>query len=187
MSKNKMMCADGYDKLHVFRATECCEDEINALKEQIAALQEDVQEAKLDGATEVNGGVVNNPESNVKMTSEVATATNITAKSVYMDGATVSAKVVVNVSENVEATDVVVNGAFTGSGSVFSVNNAEKVVYKGLKFEATDSYNAVEVGLSSNKQVKEVVFEDCVFSGPVRNNAISVFGVEEGTVITIKK
>ena len=61
MSKNKMMCADGYDKLHVFRATECCEDEINALKEQIAALQEDVQEAKLDGATEVNCGVVNNP------------------------------------------------------------------------------------------------------------------------------
>lgn len=186
MSKNEMMCADGYGKLHVFRATECCEDEITALKEQIANLEEDVQDAKLDGAVEVNGPSVNSPTSNLKMTGEVTTATNVTGKSLFMHNTKVTAKVVVNVTENVEANDVVVDGAYPGSGSVFSLNNADKVVYKNMKFNATDAYNGVEVGLSSTDFPTEVVFEDCVFTGTLRNNAISVFGMKENGVITLK-
>lgn len=186
MNGNLMMYADNYGGSQVFRATECCEEEINNLKEKIVNLEEDLQEAKLDGSVEVTGPTVNQPNSNLKMTGEVKVMTNVTGKSVYMDKTKVTAKVVVTASEDVEVTNVTVDGSFKENGAVFSINNAEKVIYKDLEFNAETAYNGIEVGLSSTNLPKEVVFENCTFKGVMRNNAISVFGMQEGGTITIK-
>lgn len=180
------MCPWGYDNIHEFVHTSCCEEEITTLESQIKKLESDVQDAKLDGATEVNNSNVNTPTSNVKVTNDITSNTKVVAKSVYMDGASINGKMDVTASENIEVVDVKVGGAHSGSTVVFNLKEAEKVIFKGMVFDAEDSYNAVNVSLTGENLVKEVIFEDCVFKGVIRNNGVSVYGTQDDAVITFK-
>lgn len=180
------MCPWGYGKRHEFVDTPCCEEKINALESEIANLESQVQDAKLDGATEVSTPNVNTPNSNVKVTSEITSDTKVVAKSVFMDGASINAKMDVTASENIECVNGKVGGSYPGSTVIMNLKDAEKVVFKDMVFDAADSYNTINIGLAANKQAKEVVFEDCMFLGPIRNNAISVYGTQENAVVTVK-
>ena len=186
---NKIQCPYGYGKRHLFVDTPCCEDKdamIAEMEQTIKSLEADVQDAKLDGATEVSAPVVNTPNSNVKITTPVSVDTKVTAKSIFMDGSQVNAKLDMTVSEVVEATNVEVTGNYPGSSVVVNIKEGEKMVFKGLTFNTEDAYNAFNIGLSGKILPKEITFEDCTFAGKLRNNAISVFGVQEGGVITVK-
>lgn len=180
MSNNGIQCPWGYEKVHQFRNTECCEDEIDALKAQISNLENEVQDVKLDNATEVTGTVMDTTK-NFKITSEVSKVTTVNGKSIYMDGASVnSATLTVQATDNVEVKDTDIIGDFPGNGTTLIVKDGKEISFKNMKFSAK-SYNGVNIYNAS-----KITFEDCVFDGELRNNCICIFGVQDNTVIDVK-
>lgn len=86
---------------------------------------------------------------------------------------------------DVELYNVVVDGNIekkTSNAGVI-VNSEDNVVIDGMEFNAT-GYNSVEVGL--NSLPKNVTIKNCKFVGKMSNNAISVFGLQEGGQLLIQ-
>lgn len=89
---------------------------------------------------------------------------------------------------DVEAKDLNISGSFpkANGNTVISVNNAEFIVFKDMVFDASEVYNGIEIGLSKDTVLpKNVLFDNCKFTGNFTNNAISVFGTQDNAVITL--
>lgn len=89
---------------------------------------------------------------------------------------------------DVEAKDLNISGSFpkANGNTVISVNNAEFIVFKDMVFDASEVYNGIEIGLTSNSVLpKNILFDNCKFQGEFSNNAILVFGTQDNAIITL--
>lgn len=89
---------------------------------------------------------------------------------------------------DVEAKDLNISGSFpkANGNTVISVNNAEFIVFKDMVFDASEVYNGIEIGLTSNPVLpKNILFDNCKFQGEFSNNAILVFGTQDNAIITL--
>lgn len=131
---------------------------------------------------------INEPEKDVTFaaTQDVTTPVEIVGKNVTVNGMTVKSVVTkVQGSGVVELNNVIVDGNIdkeTSNAGVI-VNSEDNMVIDGMEFNAT-GYNSVEVGL--NSLPKNVTIRNCKFIGKMSNNAISVFGLQEGGQLLIQ-
>ena len=119
---------------------------------------------------------------------DITNTANITAQSVVFNNSSLSndarMKIVTN---DVEINNLNVNGDFpkTNGNSVININNAEYIVFKGMTFDSSNVYNGVEIGLNSTTLPKNILFENCRFTGDFSNNAILVFGTQSNATVTL--
>ena len=118
----------------------------------------------------------------------IETTSTINAKSVVMNNSSLTnnARMKVN-ADNLEMNNLSVSGEFpkTDGNAVISVNNSDYVVFKDMTFDSSNVYNGVEIGLSSDKLPKNILFDNCKFTGSFSNNAILVFGTQDNATITL--
>lgn len=128
---------------------------------------------------------------NYILSGNLTETSTISGKSVEIKDATVTdgARLNLNASEgDVDIKSTTFSGDFPKSSgnSISNVNNSEYVTFKDVTFDSTvTGYNGVEIGLKSSTMPKSVTFDGCSFEGAFSNNAIIVFGVQEGGVINI--
>lgn len=73
----------------------------------------------------------------------------------------------------------------TSGNAQFNVNCNGVVEIKDCDF-GQDGYNCVEIGLKKGYAPKHVIVENCDFTGVLSNNAISVYGWQDGANIIIR-
>lgn len=95
-------------------------------------------------------------------------------------------RMVLNAVKEVSSKGMQISGAYTKDkgNTIVSVKESEYVTFKDLVIDAT-TYNAIEIGLNSDKLSKYVTFENCHFAGKFTNNAILVFGTQDNAVINL--
>lgn len=174
--------------------------DIDGLKSTVDSLSATIEilQSKLEALSKTNvevveiaGGEVgmNDATKDYVISGSVNKTTAITGKSIAMNGVTVSddARLKLN-AEDVELKGMSFVGDFPKetSNSVVNVNESEFVVFKDVVFDSQNVYNGVEVGLSSKtKYAKNILFENCKFTGDFSNNAILVFATQDNAVITL--
>ena len=139
-----------------------------------------------DGTQELNDV----SKSYVISDANITNSSNIVAKNVTMDNAELSN----NARMSVKAKDVTFNslnvsGDFPKSNgnSVVKVDEAEYVIFKDMTFDSSNVYNGIEIGLSTSATTlpKNVIFENCKFTGTFSNNAILIFATQDNAIITL--
>lgn len=174
--------------------------DVDGLKSTVDSLSATIEilQSKLEALSKTNvevveiaGGEVgmNDATKDYVISGSVNKTTAITGKSIAMNGVTVSddARLKLN-AEDVELKGMSFVGDFPKetSNSVVNVNESEFVVFKDVVFDSQNVYNGVEVGLSSKtKYAKNILFENCKFTGDFSNNAILVFATQDNAVITL--
>lgn len=112
----------------------------------------------------------------------------ITGKSVALNEVKIADdnRMMLNAVKEVSSKGMQISGAYTKEkgNTIVSVKESEYVTFKDLVIDAT-TYNAIEIGLSSDKLPKYVTFENCHFAGKFDNNAILVFGTQNNAVINL--
>lgn len=161
------------------------EQKIALLETQLAALQ------TKDAVTEdlSSGDVTSEEEIVVTPAAPITTPTTMTAKAVTVKQMEVqSSKAVVTATDgDVSISNVTMTGDLpkATSNAALSANSEGGIVkISGGDMNQT-GYNSIEVGL--NKLSKMVLIENIDFKANLTNNAISVFGMEEGGTLTISK
>lgn len=120
----------------------------------------------------------------------ITNTATITASSVTLADSTLSNDARLKITSNdVEVSNLTVSGDFpkSTSNAIVSVNNAETLSFTDTTFDLSDSYNAVEIGLSTSSSTlpKNIVFDNCSFVNSVGNNAILIFGTQDNATITL--
>lgn len=112
----------------------------------------------------------------------------ISGKSVSLNGVKIAddKRMILNAVKEVSSKGMQVSGTYTKDkgNTIVSVKKSEYVTFKDLVIDAT-TYNAIEIGLNSDKLPKYVIFENCHFAGKFTNNAILVFGTQDNAVINL--
>lgn len=154
------------------------------LEQQLAALK-----VKTAVSNDLSSGstVTSEDELLVVPAAAITEVTAITGKAVTMTSATVESS---KVSVTATGGDVTVSGlTMTGNLPKATSNAAVSLNTDGgiVKISNGDldqlGYNAIEVGL--NKTPSSVLIENIDFKATLSNNAISVFGLQKGGVLTI--
>ena len=139
-----------------------------------------------DGTQELNDA----SKSYVISDANITNSSNIVAKNVTMDNAELSN----NARMSVQAKDVTFNslnvsGDFpkANGNAVVKVNEAEYVIFKDMTFDSSNVYNGIEIGLTNSATTlpKNVIFENCKFTGTFTNNAILIFATQDNAIITL--
>ena len=129
-------------------------------------------------------------KSYVVSNANIINSSNIVAKNITMDNAELSN----NARMSVKAKDVTfnslnINGDFPKSNgnSVVKVDEAEYVIFKDMTFDSSNVYNGIEIGLSNSAATlpKNIIFENCKFTGTFSNNAILIFATQDNAIITL--
>ena len=166
---------------------------ITLLSDKVALLENKYNQLVFDSSEKVEdftgGDTINDSSKSVVVESAaIQTTSTVNAKSVVMNNSSLSenARMKVNAS-NVEMNNLAVSGDFpkTDGNAVMSINDAETVVYKNMTFDSSNVYNGIEIGLNSNTLPKNVLFDNCKFTGAFSNNAILVFGTQDNATITL--
>ena len=134
---------------------------------------------------------LNDPsKSYVVSDANITNSNTIVAKNITMDNAELSN----NARMSVKAKDVTfnslnINGDFPKSNgnSVVKVDEAEYVIFKDMTFDSSNVYNGIEIGLSNSAATlpKNIIFENCKFTGTFSNNAILIFATQDNAIITL--
>ena len=120
----------------------------------------------------------------------INTTTNISGKSIELNNVSITndARLKLNAND-IEIRDLNLNGDFpkANGNSVIQINNAEFILFKDIVFDSNNIYNGIEIGLSktATQQAKNIIFENCKFTGEFANNAILIFATENNSVITL--
>lgn len=121
---------------------------------------------------------------------DITNTATITSSSVTLADSTLSNDARLKITSNdVEVSNLTVSGEFpkSTSNAIVSVNNANTVSFKDTTFDLSDSYNAIEIGLSTSSSTlpKNILFDNCSFVNSVGNNAILIFGTQDNATITL--
>ncbi len=120
----------------------------------------------------------------------------ITAKSVEVKSLDINsdisapAKFIVYTDGQVEISNLEIEGAYKAAayeGTQVSVYSSDYVSIKDCEFNASGR-NAIEIGLdvpASTRVSKSIFIDNCHFNGTLGNNAISVFGQQNDTIVKI--
>lgn len=173
---------------------------VAGLSNTLEALNATVQilQSKVDVLTKTNTEVVSVDDSagELKDSSKDYIVSGFINENAEIVGKSISLKSI-KVSDNarlklnagdVEAKDLNISGSFpkANGNTVISVNNAEFIVFKDMVFDASEVYNGIEIGLTSNSVLpKNILFDNCKFQGEFSNNAILVFGTQDNAIITL--
>jgi len=162
----------------------------SALRAQIDILNKMIREIKYPEVEEMEIDMdISASDKDIAISGDVSGAVrNITnANSVLGENVTIeNGRIAVAATEDVEFKNLNTNGALAKSTSnaAMSINNNGNVVIKESGIEQ-NSYNAIEIGLGTNVAPKNVLIDNVQFTGTLSNNAISVFGWQEGAEIVI--
>ena len=119
---------------------------------------------------------------------EETKSTTIIGKTVKLDKLAISnnARTTIKASD-IELKGVTLSGEFpkTDGNAVVKLDDADFIVVRDMVFDSSNVYNGIEIGLSSTKLPKSILFENCKFLGSFSNNAILIFGTEDNAVINI--
>ena len=133
---------------------------------------------------------INDPEKIVTVTTPepITKQTEIIAKQAIIDDPKISNVSVAIVADKISLQKGVITGDIdkkTQGNAAIKLNGKKSVsvIIDGLAFNAT-AYNAIEIGL--NSLPTSVIIRNVVFDKPLSNNAISVFGMQEGGTIIIE-
>lgn len=132
--------------------------------------------------------VINDSTASYVLSGNITNTASITAKNVVINNTTLANDARMKIdSTNVEMNNLNVSGDFpkTNGNSVININNAEYIVFKDMTFDSSNVYNGVEIGLKSTVLPKNILFENCRFTGSFSNNAILIFGTQSNATITL--
>lgn len=133
---------------------------------------------------------INAPDKIVTVTTPtpITAKTEIVAKQAIIDDPKISDASVAVVADKISIQKGTVTGNIDkktqGNGAIrLNGKKNVSVIIDGLVFDAT-AYNGIEVGL--NSLPTSVIIRNVVFDKPLANNAISIFGMQEGGTILIE-
>lgn len=168
---------------------------INSLTNRLSVLETRVSDSSKTNKVEVNFSdnteALDDVAADYNVTGNISTTATITGKSVTLDSAEITNNARVKATANeVEIVNTNISGDFPkndGGNTIVSVNSAEYVTIKDLTIsEGASGYNTIEIGLSASGVLpKSIVIENCNFEGSFSNNAISIFGTQNNSVISI--
>ena len=161
-------------------------DALNMLQNKYDSMVESSSEqvSSYDGTQELNDA-----SKSYLINGDIINNSTILAKSAIFNDSTLSNNARINVkADNVEFNSFNVSGDFprTNGNAVISINEAEYITFKNMTFDSSNIYNGIEIGLSSKSKLpKNILFENCKFTGSFSNNAILIFGTQDDAVITL--
>ena len=167
---------------------------ITVLSDKLSLLQAKYDSIVAENSEEVidfqggNEDINDNSKSFILNNSQITSSTTMNAKSIVINEANLSndARMKIN-SGNVEINNLSVSGNFpkANGNAVINVNESEYIVFKDMIFDSSDIYNGIEIGLNSTTLPKNILFENCKFTGAFSNNAILIFGTQNNATITL--
>ena len=143
-----------------------------------------------EAVSNFTGGDSINDSSKMYSVSEasIENSSVISAKSLVVNDSSVTnnARLKVNAGD-VEFNNLNVSGEFpkANGNAVISINDSDYVVFKDMTFDSSNIYNGIEIGLNSEKLPKNILFDNCKFTGNFSNNAILIFGTQNNATITL--
>ena len=162
----------------------------NALKAQIDILNKfikdikypDIENMDIDMDISASGkdiaisGSVSNGVRNIN------NASSVIAEDINIE----SARLSISAEEDVEITNLTTTGTLekSVSNATISINNSGFVTIKDSTVNQK-SYNAIEIGLSTNVPPKNILIDNINFTGNLGNNAITIFGWQSNAEIVI--
>ena len=166
---------------------------ITLLNDRVALLEGKYNQSVINNSEVIEdftgGDTINDSSKSVVVEgAAIETSSTINAKSVVMNDSSLinNARMKVE-ADNLEMNNLSVSGEFpkTNGNAVINVNNSEYVVFKDMTFDSSNIYNGIEIGLNSDKLPKNILFDNCKFTGNFSNNAILVFGTQDNATITL--
>lgn len=165
---------------------------IQALLLQMAELQskiEDLKSLDYEVVTLYDGSDTDfeNLEKSFQLSGEVTANTLVDGKSVTLDDATVySAFMELKATEDITLKNVTTSGLIykTNTNAIYKLHADGYVSIRDCTFTPEVAYNGIEIGLGTGL-AKSVIIDNCEFDGAFSNNAINIFGMDNGGVVTI--
>ena len=165
---------------------------IQSLLLQIDQLQDKIEDLKsldYEVVTIYDGSDTDlqNEEKSFQLSGLINTRLVVDGENVTLDEATInSAFVEFDAIEDITIKDTTYSGNTPKamSNAVFKLHADGYVSVRNCTITPEKAYNAIEVGLSQGL-AKSVIIDGCTFDGPFTNNAINVFGLDDGGVVTI--
>ena len=171
-------------------ATEELSSQNAALKAQIEMLNKIIRDIKYPEIENMDVDMdISASGKDIEVSGTVSNAVrNITNASsvIAEDIALENARMAISATEDVEISGMSTSGTLAKdtSNAAMSINNSGNVVIKDSTV-AQNSYNAIEIGLTADSIVKNVLIDNIHFSGNLTNNAISIFAHAENAEIVI--
>jgi hypothetical protein len=113
--------------------------------------------------------------------------TGFAIESVTLDDATVySAFMELKATEDITLKNVTTSGLIykTNTNAIYKLHADGYVSIRDCTFTPEVAYNGIEIGLGTGL-AKSVIIDNCEFDGAFSNNAINIFGMDNGGVVTI--
>lgn len=165
------------------------------LYDRISMLESKLDSLTLEGAESVSEfdgtqSLNDTGKSYVITTGSITNSNTIAGKNVSISDSTLTnnARLTVN-AKSVDFNKLSVSGDFpkANGNSVIKVNDSDYITFKDLTFDSSNVYNGIEIGLSTSASTlpKNIIFENCKFTGTFANNAILVFGTQDNAIITL--
>ncbi len=145
-----------------------------------------------DVTVDNSGTAINDPESNINISSEIQSSTgkqSFTAKSILMTDSTVTNTHVDLISEDdVSIANLQTTGELAKkvSNAGISINSKSGDVIINSGTYGQNGYNAIEIGLAGTSAPKSVSIKDIDFTSVMSNNAILIFNTADNAIINIE-
>lgn len=88
------------------------------------------------------------------------------------------------IGKTLNASDMTISGNINNSNSAIHLNQMNNITISDSQFDA-NTYNMIEIGLSSENLPEQIQIINCNFDN-ISNNAINIFGFKDNAIITIK-
>lgn len=165
---------------------------IQSLLLQMATLEQKIQDLKsldYEVITIYEGGDTDfdNEEKSFQLSGVVDTRLIVTGKDVTLNEATIeSAYLNLGAIEDITIKNSTLTGIIpkTVTNAAIQIHADGYVSVRDCVFTPESCYNGIEVGLT-NGLAKSVIIDNCTFDGTFSNNGISIFGMDDGGVVTI--
>lgn len=157
--------------------------------EELAERIEDLKSLDPEVVVCYDGGETqyNNPIKDFQLSGLITSPAIITSNSVTLKEATLTA----TYADLYADQDITIKqGTFTGSvpkatsNSIYRLRANGYITLRDIDMSIEKAYNAVECGLTE-AVAKSIIIDNVRFDGPLTNNAINVFGMADGGVVTI--
>jgi len=128
-----------------------------------------------------------NEEKSFQLSGVVDTRLIVTGKDVTLNEATIeSAYLNLGAIEDITIKNSTLTGIIpkTVTNAAVQIHADGYVSVRDCVFTPESCYNGIEVGLT-NGLAKSVIIDNCTFDGTFSNNGISIFGMDDGGVVTI--
>lgn len=128
-----------------------------------------------------------NEEKAFMLSGVITTGTRVDGQAVTLDDATMeSSYVEFDAIEDITIKNTTLSGnvAKTTTNALFKLHADGYISVRDCVITPETAYNGIEIGLSQGL-AKSVIIDNCTFDGKFSNNGISIFGMDNGGVVTI--